>query len=235
MFKELCLWKKSIVTSEYFHRYFRRCLNLVTVLLLTTIMVPSTLWSQSNHAKFVYTLGSTTYSRSPTTIKKRSPDGSPIPITPNELGWLRVGSLLEVLERRGNWLKIRNIEEGNIQGWIQTGPALTFSDPRLYFQTKIGKRTFEGYCIFNVNNDNSGGYVNRIKFNDDRPENLEIDLSDCLELIFDNNEVSFILREGDKEREKFSGKIEKGDCYLFSRLKIKLNQPGRSFYLRRIR
>ena len=221
--------------SKCFHRHFRRCFNLVTVVLWTMILVPSTLWSQSNHAKFIYTLGSTDYYRSPTTINKRSPDGSPIPLTPNRLGWLRVGSLLEILERRDDWLKIRNIEEENIQGWIKIGPTLTFSDPRLYFQVKIEKRTFEGYCIFNVNNDNSGGYVTRIKFNDDPLGNPEIDLSDCLELTFANNEVSFILKKGDGKREKFSGKIEKGDCYLVSRLKIKLNQPGRSFHLRRIR
>jgi hypothetical protein len=183
----------------------------------------------------VYTLGSIDYYRSPEISKKKSPDGTPLPFRVNKLGWIRVGSLLEILERKGDWLKVRNTEGENVQGWVKTGAKLTFSDPRLYFQLKVGKRSFVGYCIFNVNSDCSGGYVAKIEFNDNVLGGLELDLSKCSELEFAGDKVTIILRKADGKTEEFSGNLGNRDCYLVSTLKIKLNQTTKGFKLRRIR
>ncbi|MEE8300411.1 MAG: hypothetical protein V3R28_03800 [Desulfatiglandales bacterium] len=183
----------------------------------------------------MYTLSSIDYYRSPEISKKKSPDGTPLPFKVNKLGWLRVGSLLEILERKDDWLKVRNTEGENVQGWVQRGAKLTFSDPRLYFQLKAGERSFVGYCIFNVNSDCSGGYVAEIEFNDNVLGGLELDLSKCSELEFAGDKVRIILKKEGGKTEEFSGNLGSRDCYLVSTLKIKLNQTTKGFKLKRIR
>ncbi len=221
--------------SKWFHGYLPKCVNPVTMVLWLLVLLPTPIWSQSISSKFVYTLGSIDYYRSPEISKRKSPDGTPLPFRVNKLGWLRVGSLLEILERKDDWLKVRNTEGENVQGWVKTGAKLTFSDPRLYFQLKVGERSFVGYCIFNVNSDRSGGYAAKIKFNDNVLGGLELDLSKCSELEFAGDKVRIILRKADGKTEEFSGNLGSRDCYLVSTLKIKLNQTTKGFNLRRIR
>jgi len=221
--------------SKDLHPYLRIYVNPFIVVLGLLILLPTALWSQSRRSKFVYTLGSIDYYRSPEISKKKSPDGTPLPINGNKLGWVRVGSLLEIMERKDDWLKVRDIEGENVQGWVKIGAKLTSSNPRLYFQSKIGERTLVGYCIFNVNSDFSGGHMAKISFNDNVLGKLELDLSECLELEFSGDKVTIILRKADGKTEEFSGNLGRRDCYLVSRLKIKLNQVGKSFNLKRIR
>jgi hypothetical protein len=223
------------MTSKCFRRQLRKCVHVGTMVLWLLILLPATAWSEPERSKFAYALDSIDYYRSPAISRKKSPDGSPIPPSnTNKLGSIRVGSLLEILEREGEWLKVRNIEE-NLQGWLRVGPWLTFSDPRLYFRLKIEERALNGYCIFNVGIDNSGGYVNKIVFDDERLGNLELDLSECSELKFAGDTVTVTLKKEHGKTEKFSARLGSGDCYLVSTVKIKLNQTGKSLNLRRSR
>jgi hypothetical protein len=185
--------------------------------------------------KFGYTLTSVDFYRLPESIRKKSPDGSPLPSTDHRLGLIRAGSQLEILERRPGWLRIRNRENDIDEGWVQDDSRISSSDPRLYFRMNLGNRILIGYGVFNVSNDLSGGHVRNISFTDGDQAGRIKDLSNCTRLTFFGAKVSFTIPAANGQRKSLGGDLKGGDCYLISNLKIRLNQVGRKFVLERIR
>jgi hypothetical protein len=204
-------------------------------MLLLLMAVPPIASSRSIDGKFVYTLASVDCYTVPQTVQKKSPDGTPLPSASRKIGFVRAGSLLEILERQEYWLKIREVEGGSLQGWIRRSPQLTSSNPRLYFQLELDEGSFEGYGIFNASSDLSGGSVRSISLRPDLKADHPIDLEDCLKVGFAGNRVTVTLRGAKGEVKTICGQVEKGACYLVSSRTIKLNQSGRTFHLTRTR
>jgi len=213
------------------HRSLYQAALVLTVLLA----VPPGSSGRSVQGKFGYALTSVDYYRLPETIRKKSPDGSPLPSTDHHLGLIRVGSQMEILERRPGWLRIRNTENEKQEGWVQNDSRVSSSDPRLYFRMRLGSRTLIGYGVFNVNRDLSGGHVRNLTLTDGGRAGRVADLSNCTELTFTGSKVSFAVKGADGIRTFQGGNLVDGDCYLISALRVRLNQMGTEFVLERIR
>jgi hypothetical protein len=175
------------------------------------------------------------YYRLPETIQKKSPDGSPLPSTDYRLGRIRVGSQMEILERRPGWLRIRNTENETQESWVKDDSGLIFTDPRLYFRLYLGNRALIGYCVFNANSDLSEGLIRRVRINDGGAAGRVVDLSACTSLTFAGRRISFSIKGEAGPVESLGGDLADGDCYLISDIRIRLNQLGREFVLERIR
>jgi hypothetical protein len=212
-----------------------KILYQATVLLTLLFAVPSEFHARPPQGKFGYAVTSVNYYRLPETIRKKSPDGSPLPSTDYWLGRIRVGSQMEILERRPGWLRIRATEDETREGWVQEDPGLSFSDPRLYFRMRLGNRTLSGYGVFDVNSDLSGGHVREIRLDDGGLVSRVVDLSTCTKLTFAGRKVAFTIQGTGGRGESLGGDLEDGHCYLISNIKIRLNQMGREFVLERIR
>lgn len=207
-----------------------KILYLTMTLLALLLVVPPEFHGRPPHGKFGYALTSLDYYRIPNAIRKKSPDGSPLPSTDYRLGRIRVGSQLEILERRPGWLKIRGTEYETQEGWVKDGYGLSFTDPRLYFRLRLGNRALIGYCVFNANSDLSEGHLRRVELTDGGPVSRVADLSTCTRLIFAGQRISYSI-----QGESLGGDLEDGNCYLISDIRIRLNRLGREFVLERIR
>ena len=206
-----------------------------TFLLAVLFAVPSVFYGRPFQGKFGYALTNVDYYRLPENIRKKSPDGSPLPSTDHRLGLIRVGSQMEILDRRPGWLRIRNTENEMQEGWVQDDSELTFSDPRLYFRMRLGSRVLIGYCVFNVSSDMSGGHVRNVTLTDGGGAGRVADLSNCAKLTFAGPRVSYAINGTDGRGKSLYGDLKDGDCYLISNIRIRLNQMGREFVLERIR
>ncbi len=212
-----------------------RVLYQAAVLLAVLLAVPADFHGRPPDGKFSYALTSVDYYRLPETIRKKSPDGSPLPSTDHRLGRIRVGSQMEILERRPGWLRIRDTENEMQEGWVQDDARLSFTDPRLYFRMRLGKRALSGYCVFNVNSDLSGGHVRKVRLTDGGVAGRVADLSACTRLTFAGRRVSYTIKGAAGPGESLGGDLEDGDCYLISHIWIRLNQMGTELVLERIR
>jgi len=197
--------------------------------------VPSEFYGDPLQGKFGYALTSVNLYRLPENIRKKSPDGSPLPSTDHRLGLIQVGSQMEIFDRRPGWLRIRTMENQMQEGWVQDDSGLSFSDPRLYFRMRLGSRVLIGYCVFNVSSDLSGGHVRNVTLTDAGGAGRVADLSNCTKLTFAGSRVSYAIKGPDGRAKSLGGDLEDGDCYLISNIKIRLNQMGREFVLERIR
>jgi hypothetical protein len=217
-----------------FMNYYRS-LYQATLLLTVLFAVPSEFYGRPPHGKFGYAVMSVHYYRLPETIQKKSPDGSPLPSTDHRLGRIRVGSQLEILERRPGWLRIRDTEKETQEGWVKDDSGLSFTDPRLYFRMQLGNRALIGYCVFNANSGLSEGHIRKVRLTDGGLASRVADLSTCTSLTFAGRRISYRIKGGGVRGESLGGDLADGNCYLISDIRIRLNQLGREFVLERIR
>jgi hypothetical protein len=175
------------------------------------------------------------YYRVPETVQKKSPDGSVLPSTDHRLGRIRVGSQLEILERRPGWLKTRDSETETLECWVQDNSGLSFTDPRLYFRMRLGNRALIGYCVFNANSDLSEGHVRKVRLIDGGVAGRVVALSSCTRLTFAGRRISYTIKGRGGAGESLDGDLADGNWYLISNIRVRLNQTGSEFVLERIR
>ena len=212
-----------------------KALWLATWLLAVLFALPSEFYGLPPHGKFGYALTSLDYYRIPETIQKKSPDGSPLPSSDHRLGRIRVGSQLEILERRPGWLRIRDADSDTLEGWVKDDYGLRNVDPRLYFRMRLENRALIGYCVFDANSDLSEGHIRKVRINDGGTASRVIDLSTCTSLTFSGRTVSYTIKGTDGPAKSLSGDLTDGTCYLIATIRIRLNQLRRIFVLERVR
>lgn len=207
----------------------------MTMVMLLVTVAPAPVSAGGIAGKFLYALSSVDYYTAPQTVQKKSPDGTPIPSGSSKIGFLMAGSLLEVLERREGWLRVRPLEGAGGEGWIREDRNLAGRDPRLYFRAALEGASIEGYAVFNAAGDLSCGSVTALHLTDRDSGDLPVDLAACLALDFAGNQVEVTLADEEGARRTLGGRLAEGDCYLVSKRLVKLNQSARPIHLQRTR
>jgi hypothetical protein len=140
----------------------------------------------------------------------------------DRLGWLPVGSELNVLKKSMNsdgelYYNVKHPANDKINIWIKGSNFIVTDDPRVYYDLKAeDNRKFKGYLICGINSDNSGGSINELEMIDDILGKITVKLSDCIEFKIIKGKLEISVGQDPAKIQKYSGRIYSGDLKFIS-------------------
>lgn len=156
----------------------------------------------------------------------------------DELGLFQTGTKLEIIDQKlsmtgDSFYKVKHPDLKDTLVWIQKSNAISFSDPRSYFEIDDGLRKFKGYILFK-NGTYYQGSIEEFQFEDEILGLITLKIENVKEFYWEGNQIVVIVKSVDGGEKKFLGKFTSSrDEFLFvsPSLLLNVNQKDRQYML----